>query len=64
MPRMEGGAIVAEVVILPEMLAAGIEALQESVGLSEEDKCVAVFLAMRAVEEIAVMRDQHYGKPH
>jgi len=50
---------VGEVVILPEMLAAGIEALQESVGLSEEDKCVAVFLAMRGIEQIDAMRLVH-----
>jgi len=59
MPRMEGGSAVGEVVILPEMLAAGIEALQESVGLSEEDKCVAVFLAMRGIEQIYAMRLVH-----
>lgn len=46
------------------MLAAGVEALKEARFQSDEDQCVAVFLAMRAIEEIAYMKDAHYGKPH
>lgn len=48
----------SEVLLLPEMLQAGVEALTESRerGLGDDDLCVAVFLAMRAIEEIAVMR--------
>ena len=45
-----------EVMILPEMLEAGVQALEESQGHSPQDLCVAVFLAMRAIEQIAVMR--------
>lgn len=52
--------------MLPEMLNAGIEALEESRQrhLDDTNTCVAVFLAMRAIEEIAVMKESHYGKPH
>jgi hypothetical protein len=47
-----------EVVFIPEMLEAGMEALAESKKrkLSDEDVCVAVFLAMRAIEEIYALR--------
>lgn len=45
-----------EVVIFPEMLQAGVEALAESKELTEEEKVVAVYLAMRAIYEIARMR--------
>ena len=47
-----------EVVMLPEMLEAGLEALAESKKrkLKNEDICVAVFLAMRAIEEIYSMK--------
>ena len=47
-----------EVVILEEMLEAGVEAYDEcrKRKLGPADVCVAVFLAMRAVEEIAQMR--------
>lgn len=52
--------------MLPEMLEAGMEALEESRQrrLDDDDICVAVYLAMRAIEEIALMKDAHYGKPH
>lgn len=48
----------AEVVLLPEMLEAGLEALMEGRKreMSDEDVCIAVFLAMRAIEEIYAMR--------
>ena len=48
-----------EVVILPEMLEAGVEALVEArhKELGDLDTAVAVFLAMRAIEAIAVMRE-------
>ena len=49
--------MIREVIMLPEMLQAGIEALEESQGQSAEAKCIAVFLAMRAIEEIAFMRE-------
>jgi hypothetical protein len=47
-----------EVIMLPEMLAAGEEALTESRerGLDDKNLCIAIFLAMRAVEEIYDMR--------
>jgi len=50
--------VLTEVVMLPEMLEAGLEALAESKKrrLADEDVCVAVFLAMRAIEEIYAMR--------
>ena len=46
-----------EVVILEEMLEAGVEAYDEcrKRKLGPADVCVAVFLAMRAVEEIAAL---------
>lgn len=46
--------------MLPEMLEAGLEALEESRtrGLGDHDICVAVFLAMRAIEQIAVMKTE------
>lgn len=49
----------SETVLLPEMLEAGVEALVESRirNLSDLNTCVAVFLAMRAIEQIAVMQD-------
>jgi ABC-type arginine transport system permease subunit len=51
-------AALVEVVMLPEMLEAGMEALAESKKrkLTDEDVCVAVFLAMRAIEEIYALR--------
>jgi hypothetical protein len=51
--------MIREVVMLPEMLQAGVEALEESrdKGASAEDICVAIFLSMRAIEEIAVMHE-------
>lgn len=50
--------MIREVVMLPEMLEAGMETLEECrlKGASSEDVCIAVFLAMRAIEEIAEMR--------
>ena len=49
---------VSEVWILPEMLAAGVEALAESKKkrLDKGNTAIAVYLAMRAVEEIARMK--------
>lgn len=46
--------------MLPEMLEAGLEALEESRrrGMDDHDMCVAVYLAMRAIEQIAAMRDR------
>lgn len=51
--------------MIPEMLEAGLEALQESKKrkLRDEDVCVAVFLAMRAIEEIYAMRPER-GSVH
>ena len=48
----------SEVVMLPEMLAAGMEALAESRdrGCDDDQICVAVFLAMRAIEEMALVQ--------
>ena len=47
-----------EVVILPEMLEAGVEAVLECRKLKQPDHdlVIAVYLAMRGIEEIAVMR--------
>jgi hypothetical protein len=49
---------VNEVVILPEMLEAGVEAADECKKrkLATHDMVIAVYLAMRGIEEIAVMR--------
>jgi hypothetical protein len=49
---------VNETVILPEMLEAGVEALTEcrKRKLGDLDVAIAVYLAMRAIEEIATMR--------
>jgi hypothetical protein len=57
--RLENKALAAEVVevlLLPEMLAAGVEALEEcrKKELDQANTCVAVFLAMRAVEQMAL----------
>lgn len=51
--------------LLPEMLQAGKEALEESRErhLSDDDIVVAIFLAMRGIEEIAVMH-LHNGVVH
>lgn len=51
----------SETVILPEMLEAGIEALREcrKRKLPDLDAAVAVYLAMRALEEIYVMREEN-----
>ena len=46
-----------EVCILPEMVEAGAQALEESQGQTREAAVIAVYLAMRGIEEIAVMRD-------
>ena len=48
----------AEVVLLPEMLEAGLEAMADGKKRKDDDKdiCIAVFLAMRAIEEMYVMR--------
>jgi hypothetical protein len=48
--------MVREVVVYPEMLKAGIEAMEESRGQSVENAVLAVFLAMRAIEEVAGLR--------
>ena len=49
-----------EAVIFPEMLQAGVEAMAEckSRNLTPYETAIAVYLAMRAVEEIAAMRGQ------
>ena len=51
--------MVNEVVILPEMLAAGAEAVNESRehGLNDVDTAIAVFLSMSAVFEMARVRE-------
>lgn len=48
-----------EVVLFPEMLQAGLEALEESRErhLPDNDIVIAIYLAMRGIEEIAVMRE-------
>lgn len=53
--------MVKEVVLLPEMLEAGLEALKEerNRGAGDADTVIAVFLAMRAIEEIFAMRLQN-----
>ena len=54
------GAVVSEVVMFPEMLEAGMEALEEARNreLDDFNTCVAIFLAMRAIEQIALMRER------
>lgn len=49
----------SETVIFPEMIAAGIEAISESRdrGFEDAETAVAVYLAMRAVEEMFLMRE-------
>lgn len=50
-----------EAVILPEMLQAGLEAMHESQrrGLDEIDTAISIYLAMSAVFEMSVARDQN-----
>jgi hypothetical protein len=50
---------VNEILILPEMLEAGVEALTEarSQGLADHETAAALYLAMEAVREIFVMRN-------
>jgi hypothetical protein len=52
--------VVTEIVILDEMLQAGMEAYAECKKrkLSNADICVAVYLAMRCLEEMALDRDE------
>jgi hypothetical protein len=49
---------VKETVILPEMLAAGVEAMAECKArkLTPYETAIAVYLAMRDIEEICYMR--------
>lgn len=49
-----------EVILFPEMLAAGVEALSESKKreLDDANICVAIYLAMRAAEEIALAQGE------
>ena len=46
-----------EVQIIPEMLEAGVQALEEGRGYRPADLVIAIYLAMRGIEEIAVMRE-------
>ena len=46
-----------EVMILPEMLEAGVQALEEGKGYTPDQLVVAIYLAMRGIEEIAVMHE-------
>lgn len=50
----------SEAVIFPEMLQAGVEAMAEcrSRKLTQYETVIAVYLAMKAVEEIAIMRGE------
>lgn len=50
--------MVTEVVMLPEMLEAGLETLKEQRHrkVTDAELCVAIFLSMRAIEEIYAMR--------
>ncbi len=47
-----------EVFMCPEMLSAGVEAFEESVSrdLDPGNTVIAIYLAMRAIEEIARMK--------
>lgn len=47
-----------EVAILPEMVLAGMEALAESKvrELSADDTAIAVYLAMEAVRQVAILK--------
>lgn len=51
-------------ILMPEMVDAGTEALQEArtQGLKDEDTVKHVFTAMRAVEEMAVMHEEFATK--
>ena len=55
----------AEVILLPEMEVAGVEALMESRdrGLDDAATVIAIYLAMRCVEEMFCMR-QATGSVH
>ena len=48
-----------EIVILPEMLSAGEEALAEAEDQDYESKdvVIAIYLAMRVIEEMLLQRD-------
>ncbi len=48
-----------EILMLPEMLEAGIEALLESRQrqLDEKNTCIAIYLAMEGIKAIAFMRE-------
>lgn len=48
----------SEVVILPEMIEAGVEAMKESEasGAGERNTVILVYLAMRAIEEMLVQK--------
>lgn len=50
----------SEVVVLPEMLAAGMEALRESEAREFEaaDTVIAVYLAMEAIKAMALLRSR------
>lgn len=52
------GKVVSEVVILPEMIEAGVEAMKESEasGAGERNTVILVYLAMRAIEEMLVQK--------
>ena len=50
----------SEVIIFPEMLQAGMEALAECEArdLEDQDKVVAVYLAMQAIYKISLIREK------
>lgn len=56
----------SELVMLPEMLTAGMEAYAESKDrkLTDADIVISVYLAMRDIEEIYQMRKEAGGLVH
>ena len=56
----------SQLVIFPEMLEAGVEALTECryKSIGSEDTVISVYLAMEAIKQIAIMRRKHEEQLH
>lgn len=55
--------VAREVIVLPEMIAAGMKAMDEAHhrDLSAEDVVIGVYLAMRAIEAMVVMQEEGHA---